>query len=461
VNKKFEQKIEAEIRRRVLEKDRELEEKQKDAVGQEATLEALAEMTALSRNEVEKIAQNVREEFEANRTKRLKTIRTITILVSTVVLVTALCSTLYRLGRSPAIALVETFDNGERGWTVGEFCDHRYSVQDGAYLLEHSKDGWCKWDDVPVNFPADFAVEVTSVWKKGKYDEYGFMLTQDNSNYFSFQLKGDGAASYSAHINNEWTVNANWVKNKARLGDAHSSNLQRLEVYTNPKDKSRVFKYFINAQLFSQGYIKDLTIKNLALNCCGEQTVAFEQVKVVDLNSEKVLLEDSFEPPLAAWKPDTSFSRNFQFSEGKYVVTGFVEGMCYWSSMPAVLSGDYEIVLDSYRGKGEEEYFGLMLMSDDKNYFAFEVRPDGTARYVWNNNGNYDKISDAKSGVVNPTPDNHFTQKVILRDGKFEYLVNDQFIDAWELNKMPITKVGIRICGRQTVAFDNLLIQPF
>jgi hypothetical protein len=129
--------------------------------------------------------------------------------------------------------------------------------------------------------------------------------------------------------------------------------------------------------------------------------------------------------------------------------------------MPAVLSGDYEIVLDSYRGKGEEEYFGLMLMCDDKNYFAFEVRPDGTARYVWNNNGNYDKISDAKSGLVNPTPDNHFKQKVILRDGKFEYLVNDQLIDGWELQKMPITKVGIRICGRQTVAFDNLSIQPF
>ncbi len=459
MNRKLEQKIEAEIRRRVLEKDRELEEKQKDTV-QQATVEALAEMTALSRDEVDKIAQAVRQEFEIKRNKRVKMMNTITIIFGAMALIIGFRSLLNQLERPQTITLIETFDSSERGWTVGEFFDHRYFIQDGEYVLEHVKDGWCNWDYVPVNFPADFSVEVTSTWKKGKYDEYGIMLTQDNSNYYSFQLRGDGTASYSAHINKEWKVNANWIKNKARIGDGQNSNLQRLEVYTNPQDKSRVFKYFINAVLFSQGYLKDLSVKNLALSCCGAQTVTFDQIKIVDLNTEEVLLEESFDPPLPTWKPDTSLSRTFTFSDGQYVVTGFVEEMCYWSNIPAVLAGDYEIVLDSYRMKGEEKYFGLMLINDDKNYFAYEVKQDGTARFVWNHNGTYEKISDAKSGLVNLSPDNHFQQKVIIKDKKFEYFVNDHFIDSWDLQAMPINKVGIRVCGRQTVAFDNLTIRP-
>lgn len=460
MSKKYEQKIEAEIRRRVLEKDRELEEKQQDRAGQEATLEALAEITALSREEVEKIAQTVRQEFEAKRLKRSKIINTFTLIVGIIVCIIGFCSIINRLGRPPGMTLIETFDNRAKGWTEGEFYDHRYFIQNGKYVLDHQKEGWCNWDYIPINFPQDIAIEVTSIWKKGKYDEYGILLTMDNSTYYSFQLRGDGAASYAARINKEWKVNANWLKSRAHPGDGETSNVQRLEISTNPTDKSQNFKYLINSQLFAQGYLKDLTIKNLALSCCGNQTVAFDHIAIMDLQTNQSLLEESFEHPLADWKPDTSLNRTFRFDDGRYIVTGLIEEMCYWSTIPVELTGNYEIILDCYRLKGEDEYFGLMLMRDEKNYFSYEVKSDGTARFVWNHDGKYEKIGEARTGLVNPDPNRHFQQKIVIHENKFEYFVNEQFIDSWELQQMPINKAGIRVCGRQTVAFDKLTIKP-
>ncbi len=49
--------------------------------------------------------------------------------------------------------------------------------------------------------------------------------------------------------------------------------------------------------------------------------------------------------------------------------------------------------------------------------------------------------------------------RVRVQKGRFEYWVNDKLVFSDLMPDMPIKKVGIRVCGRQTVAFDHLMVK--
>ena len=74
MKKKTEKQIQEEIRRRVLDQDEAIHQRQELEMDREANREALAEMTSLSRQNVDQIAKQVRDEFAKKKRRKKKLI---------------------------------------------------------------------------------------------------------------------------------------------------------------------------------------------------------------------------------------------------------------------------------------------------------------------------------------------------------------------------------------------------
>ena len=74
MKKKIEKQIQEEIRRRVLDQDEAIRQRQELEMDREANREALAEMTSLSRQNIDQIAKQVRDEFAKKRGRKKKLI---------------------------------------------------------------------------------------------------------------------------------------------------------------------------------------------------------------------------------------------------------------------------------------------------------------------------------------------------------------------------------------------------
>jgi len=49
--------------------------------------------------------------------------------------------------------------------------------------------------------------------------------------------------------------------------------------------------------------------------------------------------------------------------------------------------------------------------------------------------------------------------RVRVEKKRFKYYVNDKLAASRLMPDMVIKKIGLRVCGRQTVAFDNLMVK--
>ncbi len=446
MGKRLEEKIQEEIRRRVIEEDERRQHEIDTLQGRDATRKALAEITTLSQEEVDAIAGDVRGEME-NAARRRRRIGGAVVLV---VLIMAGVAALKWVNRPQPFAYEEPFDDGSRGWEVGEDFDHKRAFRDGDYVFSADKDDWCYWDTAPVALPDAYAVELRSRWLKGKFDEYGLMLLVDAERYLVFQLRGDGAASWGRKRGDDWEVNAKWSQNRARPGQDDADNLQRIEVTGD------TFTYFINGALMTDGELGGLKPKMVGLRTCGQQTVAFKEIRVTDPGGE-ILFADALDGPDAGWEPKETFTKKRYFENGRFVFAGNREDWCYWSDAPFDLGPDYDVRLSSVWVRGEQQNFGLMLQKDDKTYLAFEVKGDGAARFLRNLNGEYKEIGDYRE-TGTPT-EGKITQTVQVRGDRFTYRVNGREVDDGVFMGMDVEEIGLRVCGRQTVAFDHLSVR--
>jgi hypothetical protein len=202
MKRKLEEKILAEIRRIVIEKDLKRQTEQEKDEMREANIEALTDLTSLSREEVEKISGDVRKVF----IHQLKKKRERNIRIAGVVLVLAVIAFfIFKPEKEPVVTtFTDDFSQNSNNWSLFQGFEHKRYITNNQYVFEINKDDWCYWDKVTVDFSENYDVEVSSTWMKGKFSGYGLGLNQDNSNYYAFRLKGDGSASFGKVVDKKW-----------------------------------------------------------------------------------------------------------------------------------------------------------------------------------------------------------------------------------------------------------------
>jgi len=452
MNKKLQEKILAEIRNKVIEKDFERKNEQEINEMREANIEALTELTSLSRKEVETIADGVKKEFLIKQKQQQKRIITIGIAVISILFIGYL---IFKPKPELKTRLVtDDFTSNSFEWsTYNSFNYNRY-YKNNQYIIENNKSEWCYWDNIEIDFPKNYNVEISSSWQNGKFEGYGLSLLNSNSDYFAFVLKGDGAVSFGKVLDKKWSIDDPWKYDIANKGKKQT-NIQRVEV----RDKD--FRYFVNDKLIRTGII-DLEIKNLAIRCCGEQTVAFDDLKVTNTDTKKVIFSEDFSKPSDQWNPEKDFLADSYLKNGKYIFNCNNEDNCYWSTSELhQVSDNCEIELSSTWLSGELGNYGLMVLNDDDNYYSFEFQNNGEARLVECKSDEYVFVQNYVKTGFESDGSQIVIQRLVIKDGKMSYFVNDTRIKTVPANLDFPSRIAMRICGKQSIAFENLSIKYF
>ncbi len=452
MKRKLEEKILEEIRKIVIEKDLKRQSENEKEEMREANIEALTELTSLSREEVEDISADVRKVFLTQHKKKQKRNTRIAIGVG----IAAIIAFFIFKPEKELVArpFTDDFSENKNNWSIyNDFTQKRY-FKNNQYIYEIKKDDWCYWDNAEIEFPENFDVEVNSNWIKGKYDGYGVALAKDNTNYLAFRIKADGKASFAKIIEKEWVISGTWLADKANKGK-NQTNIQKIKV----RDKK--FKYFVNDNLVRTGVI-DMQLNNVALRACGNQVVAFNSVKVTDADKNEVIFEDDFSNPDERWETDKDYEMDSYFQDGQFILDSNDEnGNCHWANSSVQVTENCELILSSVWHEGELDTYGFMVMNDDDNYYSFELKNDGNARLVERKYGAYDYVQTYLTTSFESDGYKTIDQKLVVENGKFSYFVNDVLIEEYEPEISFPANLGLRICGKQKVAFEHLDIKYY
>lgn len=448
MGKTKEEKILEEIRRRVLARDESLQQRQEEEQIRDATRESLANLTTLSREEVDAIADAVRKEYR-------KKSRMILFSVLGIFLVLCFSGAIIAyqwFAEKQVNTLVETFDNNRMQWFEGkQFTYNRY-IEDGKYIIEANKDEWCFWDDIPVNLPRTYTLEVTTTWMDGRYGGYGLMLMQDDDNCLDFRVRADGAATMISWVDDEMTTLKSWTDNVAASGGKGLKNVLKYEV--TPTE----YLCSVNGNLFYKAPLPEFDLQSVGIRCCGFQQVAFDDLKVTNTVSGIVVLNETFDSLLAGWGPKNDIEKVAYFDHGEYIFETDLEELCHQSTIPFKLGNNAEVEVMSTWLRGEKNGYGIVFYKDEKNYYMFELRNDGMGRYYLRKDGDFVKISNHKLMGDESHGNNQNRQTIRINKNMFHYLVNGKVVESYRFEDLGFEYVGIRACGSQTIAFDNFKI---
>jgi hypothetical protein len=451
MNKKLEQKILDEIRRRVLEKDEELKNREDQKNIQDATKEALTEMTSLSREEVDYIANQVTAEEKKKAQRKKNLVKQLSLWG-----ITVLGIVLYFVYQHfDKVKYVENFDSEQAGWDVFDKFEYKRFFDNGSYAIENGIDAMCAWDYIPIVLPAEYSIELTSKWNNGMYGEYGVPLLQDESNYFFFEIRSDGAATVNYKKDGKWTNNYEW-RNDFVKNPIDNPVIQRIDIVNGH------YKYFVNDEFLQEGSLENYLMAKIGCMVCYQQRVDFSHLVVKQMNLGQfvsVLLDEKFENKNAGWTEESKFTKKCWFENGKYFLKNNVKDKCFWSVKSFNLPKDYKITLTALWQTGEMDSWDLILRQDDDNYYAFQMKASGEARYVIYSGGAYTKVPVFKKINVSGKDKKPNDMILNVKDGQFTFYINDQFVDTGYYINMNFSDVGVRVCGQQTVAFDKLIIE--
>jgi hypothetical protein len=452
MKRKHEEKILAEIRNRVIEKDQQRHTEKEIQEMREANIEALTELTSLSREEVIRISEEVKRDEILKRDKRQRLIGIFSVLA-----IVAAIIAFFVLRPEPEInkrTVEDTFSGNLFNWQLSDKFTYDRKFENNQYVFETKTDGWCYWDGLTVELPANCDIIVGSNWISGKYSTFGFGLFKSSQNYFAFSVRGDGGVTFGKKVDSKWVIDDPVKPNIANKG-AGQTNVQKVEI------RNKKFTYFVNGKMVRTGDT-DMEFNALNLICCGEQKVAFDYVKIVNSDNQQIVLEQDFSSPSDKWAPKKSFTYSSMIEDGKFLVKVNEDKQCYWSSSGShQLSNNCEVELTSVWKTGDLSNYGLMVLNDDDNYYSLEIQHNGEARLVECKNGEYSfvqpfiKTKYESDGLVK------ITQKAIIKGDMLSYYVNDHHIKDYKTFLFFPCNIAIRSCGMQTVEFEKLTITYF
>ncbi len=292
MSRKLDNEILERLKDEVLKKDRELEEREVH----NSTKEALAEMTSLSRAEVDKMYKKLSADAHAQQRKR-NTIFAIIIgvlLIAGLILVKKLM-----FPPPPARSFTEEFNDTENGWDIFNQYQLNARIEDGFYKFEtFEKTGYLRNDPYSVDLPANYNITVKTQWKKGsKSDNYGIQIGGAGTNFGYFYIRQNKTARYGFRINKQWASNITEKECPTFKQGEKSFNTIKVAV------RGEKFKFYVNNELLYFGHMEILKAHSIKLVCGGTQEVYFDYIRISEPGKSKPIFEDKFDTPLKGWNP--------------------------------------------------------------------------------------------------------------------------------------------------------------
>ncbi|WP_338815643.1 hypothetical protein V9L05_21625 (plasmid) [Bernardetia sp. Wsw4-3y2] len=460
----LEKRILEQLKKQVFDKDEQLKSHQDDTSVREATKEALAEMTSLEKEDVEKIYQKIkRDELEKIAREQLskKTKRnTFYLIVFALGLISI--SVAYYLFRPKPVEPVlfsytEDFETESSIFVNEESYNYKKNIENGEFIYESNIDEWCYWNSSPViKFPENYTITTKSNWKSGSYAMYGINLINNNENYMIFSLSKEGKANVSVRYYDKFTDN-DW--NYKVFTDKSNAHIQRIEV------KAGNYEYYIDDKFIRKGKLAPFQFNYIGFRLCDHQTIGFEEISIKNDDTGEYILIESFENPTTTtfsdWDVDSKFSYTFENKEGKFIMNHNEEEFCHRTEafLPTVRQDKkWELSTDVTWKEGQPKDFGVLFISGNGEIGEFMITNAGKA--VFKLVGQDNKVTYATkyvpTGFVSKGKETYRLSIKSLGNKQLEFFVNDKKVLKEEMLFSKIEKIGLITCGTQIVEFDNV-----
>ena len=176
------------------------------------------------------------------------------------------------------IAFLESFDRGDRGWTVHESRDVDAHFSSGLYILK-TKNDRCVTEivPIPISLPENFEIELKSSWNAGLDNiPYGLVIGSGSEDSCRFHISKNGCASASAVIDGTIVSRMDWTCGGAAV--KYGADIRQ-----TVEARGRFFRYYVNGELAGSLFLypERMELKVIGVTVCGPQKVSFDELKIV------------------------------------------------------------------------------------------------------------------------------------------------------------------------------------
>ncbi len=220
-----EEKIQEEIRKRVLKKYEILEDEKEKSEHTQSSLEALHELTGIPHEELSEISRDVRESYNREKQSLVRSSKAVLGTVIFLLIISVICFISFKGTPTPdALKLLETaktwplvvkdsFDTNEVGWNTGNFENKRVKgtrkIAHGKYLWEMEAlkgDGVYRWHTPPVNPVSHFCLSAEGRLVMGPVTaRYGLIFYREGNDYYAFRIRDSRSFRVRYFENSEYT----------------------------------------------------------------------------------------------------------------------------------------------------------------------------------------------------------------------------------------------------------------
>ena len=175
-------------------------------------------------------------------------------------------------------SFLESFDLGDRGWSIHESRDVDAYFSAGFYMIK-TKDDRCATEvvPIPISLPENFDIELKSAWNAGLDNiPYGFVIGSGKEDSCRFHISKNGCASASAVIGGKTVSKMDWTCGGAAVKPG-------ADIRQTVEARGRFFRHYVNGELAGSLFLypDGMEMRVIGVTVCGPQKVSFDELKIV------------------------------------------------------------------------------------------------------------------------------------------------------------------------------------
>lgn len=167
---------------------------------------------------------------------------------------------------------------------------------------------------------------------------------------------------------------------------------------------------------------------------------------------------EDFEAESSIFIDVESYNYKKSIENGEFIYESSIDEWCYWNSSPKIkFPKNYTIIAKSNWKTGSYSMYGLNLINDNENYMIFSLNKEGKSNIAVRDNDKYtDNNWDSK---IFTDKSNAHTQRIEVKNDKYEYYLDDNFVRKGNLAPFELNNIGFRLCDHQTVGFEEISLK--
>ncbi len=164
---------------------------------------------------------------------------------------------------------------------------------------------------------------------------------------------------------------------------------------------------------------------------------------------------EDFESESSIFIKDESYKYKKAIENGELIYESNIDEWCYWSSSPKIkFPKNYTIIAKTNWKAGSYSAYGLNLVNSNENYMNFSLDKEGKTNVSVRHNEKYTD-NDWNYKIFTDKSNAHI-QRIEVKEGQYEYYIDDKFIRKGNLAPFDFYYIGFRLCDHQTIGFEEV-----